>query len=162
MQEEIIRQVKELVRIQPEGIPKYDPKGWKDELDAACYLYALDIHLNKFCLLGDFIGKTCNEKVSDQKLINTFFEEIKFLGFDAKEVDVEYSPQEGEKKIYLQRSQLTGEYHFLRQDDDGIWSHKFSWDYPHRKDTEGNIIYDPECMVEVPFLGWCFALKKTN
>lgn len=61
-----------------------------------------------------------------------------------------------EFKIYLQREEQTGYYHFLRQDEDGIWSHKFPNELPTRKDSFGNEITNPDMMV----YGWCFRLKK--
>lgn len=162
MQNEIIEQVREIVRNQPKGIPEFRPESWECSLDAGCYSYALDIHINKYFFLGDFIGKSCNENISNEKLLEVFEEEMNFFNYKVKEVDVEYLCQNSQKKIYLQRLELTGYYHFLRQDKDGLWSHKFPWLYPSRKDTDGNMIYDPECMVEVPFSGWCFAIEKTN
>ena len=65
-------------------------------------------------------------------------------------------------KIYLQREENTGYYHFLREDEDGLWSHKFPNELPTREDSAGYLIKDPEAMVEVSFIGWCFKLSKNE
>ena len=95
-------------------------------------------------------------------MVKILKEELEVLGYNAEEIDVEDSISEDEMKIYLQRETQTGYYHFFREDADGLWSHKYPDELPTRKDSAGYIIKDPECMVEVPFIGWCFKLSKNE
>lgn len=142
---------------------KFEPRKWEEYIDAGCYPYALDLFCNQFILVGDFIGKRCNEKVSDKFLVDTLKEELSFLGYQIKEIDTEYCiKKEYEFKIYLQRDEHTGYYHFLRQDISDIWSHKFPKEVPTNIDSYGQLIENPETMIESPFYGWCFLLRKTS
>ena len=138
----------------------FRPNMWKHFIDAGCYSYALDIRINDFFLVGDFIGKRCNAHVSDQQLIETLIEEVSFLGFHIQPTKTESPIRSDQRKIYLQRFEHSGHYHFLRQDSDGIWSHKFPQELPVQKDSYGEIILDPDGMIEAPFSGWCFVLEK--
>lgn len=139
--------------------PKYEPEKWKSLLGAGCYPYALDMETNKFLLIGDFIDKECTHKTPDVELVETLKEELRFLGYSVKEVETESKTSEGEFKIYLKRNN-DGKYHFYRQDDDGFWSHKFPGALPIRCDSFGNVIADPDCMIEPAYTGWCFLLKR--
>lgn len=140
--------------------PKFEPTKWKNAKDAGCYPYAINLQKNEFFVVGEFIGKRCTERTSNDELLKTLKEELDVLGYDVKEIEVEDSIREDEMKIYLQREEQTGYYHFLRQDSDGLWSHKYPNELPIRTDSVGNFIEDPECMVEVPFIGWCFKLSR--
>lgn len=142
--------------------PVFNPEKWKYAINAGCYPYAINLFYNKFALVGDFIGKRCSEKVSDKILIETLKKELKFLGYDVKETNAQYSVKEDEIKIYIQRDEHTGYYHFLRQDKSGIWSHKFPNELPTNLDSYGQVIEDPEEMVESAFYGWYFLLKRTS
>lgn len=139
---------------------KYNPNKWKYAMKSGCYPYAINIFIDKFLLIGDLIGKPCNEKVSDEKLIKTFLKEMEFLKYEVKEIDSYQEIKENEWKVYIQREEHTGYYHFLRQDEDGIWSHKFPNELPIRTDSAGQIIKSPDEMIEAPFNGWCFCLKQ--
>lgn len=154
--EEAMKKVRKSV-----NTPKYKPNRWKHAIKAGCYPYAIDLFQDEFILVGDLIGKRCDSNVSDEQLIDTLLEELNEIGYDVSEIeDTDEKINSDEWKIYLQREQHTGYYHFLRQDEDGIWSHKFPDELPIRKDSLGNEIVDPEMMVETAFLGWCFRLKK--
>lgn len=142
--------------------PKYEPNKWKNAKGAGCYPYAINLLKNEFFVVGEFIGKRCTEKTSNEDLVKTLKEELEVLGYNAEEIDVEDSISEDEMKIYLQREEQTGYYHFLREDADGLWSHKYPDELPTRQDSVGNTIEDPEGMVEVPFIGWCFKLSKNE
>lgn len=69
---------------------KFEPQKWEKYIGAGCYPYALNLFCNQFILVGDFIGKRCNEKVSDEFLVDTLIEELTFLGYQIKEIDTEY------------------------------------------------------------------------
>lgn len=144
-----------------ENTPDYDPFSWMNLKEAGCYPYALNLKTNKFFLVGDLIGKRCNSIVSDKILIETMKEELKSIfDYEVIEVDTDELVARNEKKIYLQRDDHTGYYHFLRQDSDGFWSHKFPNELPERKDSYGQVIRDPDAMVESSFKGWCFLLRR--
>ena len=136
-------------------------ESWQNFLGAGCYQYAIDFYSNEFLVVGDIIGKRCSEHVSDETLVETLIEELKVLGYNVKEVETDTQIKNGEKKIYLQRDEHTGYYHFLKQDSDGIWSHKYPGEMPITIDNSGQEIDDPESMVEPPFYGWCFCLTKS-
>lgn len=142
--------------------PKYEPNKWRNAKGAGCYPYAINLLKNEFFVVGEFIGKRCTEKTSNEDLVKTLKEELDVLGYNAEEIDVEEAISEDEMKIYLQREEQTGYYHFLREDADGLWSHKYPDELPTRQDSAGYIIKDPECMVEIPFIGWCFKLSKNE
>ena len=143
--------------------PKYEPQQWKKFRNAGCYPYCLDLKVDKFFLVGDLIGKRCDSHVTNMYLIQTLKEELETIfDYKVKEVDTEYRTKKGEKKIYLQRDEHTGYYHFLREDDDNVWSHKFPNELPVRVDSIGNIIEDPDSMVESAFSGYCFLLKRES
>lgn len=132
--------------------PKYRPNKWKHAIKAGCYPYALDLFQDEFFLVGDLIGKRCDCKVSDKQLIDTLLEELKEIGFDVVEIEfVDEKINENEFKIYLQRDLHTGYYHFLREDDNGIWSHKSPNELPTEKKLKE--------LKEDISSNWCFKLK---
>lgn len=136
-----------------ENKPKYRPNKWKHAIKAGCYPYALDLFQNEFFLVGDLLGKRCDSSVSDEQLIDTLMEELEVIGFDV--VEIEYIDEKisaNEFKIYLQRDFHSGYYHFLRQDEDGEWSHKSPNKIPTKMTTE-ELMGDMAC-------NWCFKLKR--
>lgn len=140
---------------------RYNPEAWSEYLEEGCYPYALNLLVNEFFLVGDLIGKRCNEYTSDEDLIRILKEELrKKIDFEVEEIETEYVTKEDETKIYLQREEHTGYYHLLRQDEDGMWSHKYPKELPTRQDSIGQNIEDSDTMVEAPFKGWCFLLRK--
>lgn len=50
--------------------PKYRPNKWKYAIRSGCYPYAIELFVDEFLLVGDMIGKRCNDYVSDEKLIS--------------------------------------------------------------------------------------------
>ena len=135
---------------------------WKNFIGAGCYQYAIGFYSNEYLVVGDIIGKRCNEYVSDELLLDVLIEELETLGYQVEEVDTEYQLKEGEIKIYLQRDEHSGYYHFLKQDETGIWSHKYPGEMPITTDNGGKEIENPESMIEPPFYGWCFCLKGAS
>lgn len=52
--------------------------------------------------------------------------------------------EEGKRKIALMVDPVhPSDYHFMRQDDDGFWSHKPGYKLPRRHDASGNLIVAP-------------------
>ena len=135
-------------------------KKWKKYLGASCYQYAIDFYSNEFLLIGDIIGKRCNEYTSDEKIIATLREELEVLGYELTETET-YAPlKKHETKIYFQRDQNSGYYHFLKQDNNGIWSHK----YPNEMPTtliNGKKLINPDLITKSPIYGRCFCLRKS-
>ena len=144
-------------------IPMYKPEKWKQTINAGCYTYVLNLFEDKFYLIGDFIGKRCKETVSDEKLIEVFIEEIsEHFNCEIEEVDSNKQLEKGKLKVYIQRHIHTGYYHFFRQDSNGFWSHKYPRELPTKVDSVGEVIENPDEMVDMPFVGWCFEISQRN
>lgn len=141
------------------GNVKFEPKKWREALSASCYCYAIDVKSENFILVGEFIGKKCNEKVSDEELIRILKEELEFLDYEPKEVEVDYKTKPGEFKIYLERDFHSGYYHFYREDEDGTWSDKRPEELPKKQPMFLDEIKNRKVSVYSPS-GWCFKLKE--
>lgn len=142
-----IENVQKMVR---KGVttPKFRPNKWKHAIGAGCYPYALDVFQNEFVLVGEMVGERCNEYVSDEKLLSVLEKELVFLGFNVKRItDISIPIQSDEIRILLKREKNTGYYHFIRQDEDGTWSHKDVNRIPTKIEVQNGE-------------GWCFQLKK--
>lgn len=143
-----------------DGPPVYDADKWNTEYTAVhcnnCYNYACDIRTDNFAQPGyDPVGpydppKTCTDA------------------------------EAGALKDGLQR--CTGDhchpchhrvalavwpghdYHWYRQDKDGMWSEKRGWDPARNVDQSGNSIYDPATADRTPYSDFCgyFCVYKPN
>lgn len=143
------------------NMPKFEPSKWEEFLDAGCYPYALNLSANQFFLIGDLIGKTCVSTTPDDILVKILKEELETIfDYEVEEIETGVKAKKGEKKIYLQRHNHSGYYHLFREDSDEKWSHKYPGELPIRKDSIGQIIEDPDAIVDKPFTGWCFLLRK--
>ena len=144
------------------NIPKFEPWKWKNFINAGCYAYILDLNVDKFFLIGSFIGRICSNKTPDNILIKTLKEELEVI-FDYEVIQVGNSKiktSKNEKKICLLRDKHSGYYHLLREDIDKIWSHKYVGDFPTRLDEKGRIINNPDIMKNKAVQGWYFLLKR--
>lgn len=141
---------------------QYKPEQWAGKLlGAGCYPYAANFQHDALIKIGTFIGKPCGKKTTDEVLIATLKEELIYMGYTSvEEVSTDYVAKPGERKIYLSRTEQSGAYHMYRQDDDGHWSHKYPNEKPTNRDSSGELISDPEDMIEAPYYGWCFLLKR--
>ena len=139
---------------------KYEPIKWKNFRKAGCYPYVLDVYENRFMFIGSFIGEMCTSSTPDEEIIKVLCQELDYLGYAVREDDSLGPINKGERRIYLQREIRTGYYHLLRQDSNGIWSHKYPGELPTQKDSMGRIIEVPEDAADNPFDGWCFRLTK--
>jgi hypothetical protein len=137
---------------------KFDPLSWS-EYSSNCYSYALGAKVDFYFLVGDLIGKRVTSHTPEEEKISILKEELQLLGFTFFEIDVDDEIPEDYYKIYFQIFDATGKYHFLRQDLDGLWSHRGAYGLPDRTDTSGTIITDPEAMLDCPFHGYCLAIK---
>lgn len=136
---------------------RYNPEDWKNFNGANCYPYALGIKTNDSFLVGDLIGKRITSKNSISDLLYVLRVEIEELGFEMEECCTDDIVPDGSFKIYMECNKL-GEYHFLREDEDGLWSHKAADFPPNRRDTAGFLIKDPDAMCNPAFEGYCFVL----
>lgn len=117
--------------------PSYNPLDWKEYKEASCYVYAMNMHTNQFLLIGNIIGKKTGEKSSNEELIEVLQEEVRFLGAEIQLTTEDSKVEKNEYKICLIRDPRTGYYHFFRQDNDSLWSHKFPKELPERVDYNG-------------------------
>lgn len=137
---------------------EFYPEEWENYLKAGCYPYSLNLKVDRFALIGDFIGKRCTKRADEFTLIKTLEEETGFLGFEIRQVKLREIThlKEGEFLIYLRRDKHLGVYHLLRRDDNGIWSHKFPDEYP----IKANFLEEEYVRPNNRFAkGWMFALK---
>lgn len=140
---------------------KYEPAEWaKNYPKSDCYTYAIGLKMDIALLIGDIIGKRVTSHDSYEVQKSVFMEEMEALGFHVRECETGDKTQKGEFKIYIEFNPK-GEYHFLRQDEDNLWSHKLFGNYPKRTDQAGYIIEDPDGMLnDLNNWGQCFLLAK--
>lgn len=135
------------------GKRKFEPERWKETLRASCYYYAINVECKDFVLVGETIGKRCNDNVSDEELFRILKEELKAtFNYEVEEVDLTYKARKGEFKIYLERGKHRGYYHFFREDADGSWSDKRPGEFPQQQNLEER--------KKLATVGWCFKLKE--
>ena len=136
-----------------ENSTEFNPNDWIPFLEASCYSYVLDLKENKFLLVGELTGNTCVTYTPTAVLIGVLINELRTVfNYDVIIVNLDFKVEEGERKIY---------YHFLREDKDGTWSHKYPGNLPTNLDEDGNVIRDPakvdgKWVVEER----CFLLRK--
>lgn len=148
------------IQIQKNNYPsEFSPDDWQNSIHANCYTYALDLKISKPFLIGDFIEKRVTSKDSDDNILSVLLEELDFLGFNVEEVETDAPCDAYSQKIFFGRDS-DGDYHFMRQDADGLWSHKASSFLPNRRDSSGYEILDPEESCSTYIVGWCFHLTK--
>lgn len=138
----------------------YEPKEWEAYKEANCYPYAIGLKTNENFLIGDFIDCRMTRSCSIESILDVLQLELEALGFEVEECETEDSIAKG-FKIYLKFDAMHN-YHFLRQDSDGLWSHKASGRLPNRNDTAGYEIEDPDAMCDPPFEGYCFHVTPRN
>lgn len=140
--------------------PEYDPTKWvAGAIDAGCYPYVIDnIYINKFLLIGDFLGDRCTSKTSNETLVVTLLKELRALGYRAKLVDSRHIQKKEEILIYLKREVHTGFYHFYRKDKDGEWSHKDVGQAPARVENFYEKVYVNNVKREGAY-GWMILLE---
>ena len=91
----------------------------------------LKIPINKFCLIGEFIGNPCTGITPDEELIETLKKEIEEI-FEYKliETDRETIPVDNQFKVILVRDFHSGYYHFYRQNSNGVLTDKIPGELP--------------------------------
>lgn len=137
----------------------YNPMEWKDYLDSNCYAYALGLKLDEGFLIGDFIGRRVTKHTPIDIQIEILCEELEELGFEVLKCDTLDIIPENSFKLYIEWNE-SNEYHFIRQDSDGLWSHKASCFFPVRQDKFGYLIVDPDDYFEGKKYGICLQVFK--
>ena len=147
--------------------PKYEPEKWNSneyvQKTHNCYAYALNVILDEnpeICKKYMEITKDTNchslkpqigrrsGYLDEYKLIKLTCETaIKRLKSDVpcvKKLKKNQECPDGYYKIALACKTNTHDYHFYRQDNTGLWSHKVGWRKATNKDYDGRLIRDPE------------------
>lgn len=143
--------------------PQYNPAKWKHALGAGCYPYAINVFLDDFYLIGDFLGSRCSTNVSNDELISVMKYELEEIwNYKVTEVDLQHPCHENEFKIYLEREMNTGYYHFYRQDTNGEWSDKLPGELPKEcffflQEIEQKKKRKSMCL---SYTGWCFLITE--
>ena len=140
--------------------PEFSPEEWRKNIATGCYTYAMQWNVSTFVLIGDIIDERVTECEEDEEIIDVLTRELEFLGYEIKECDVTLEAPKGTFKIFLMRYELTGHYHFLREDSNKQWSHKYPKELPTNKDYHGNIINNPLNLCDASYYGWCFLVSN--
>jgi hypothetical protein len=147
--------------IDPVSHPKYEPARWNDnsviQWSTNCYAYACNDPVNHKALAKPQPGQLGRSPVQTM--------EDYAVRYAVMQDDLMRGAMQLERLIPLVR--LSGEavpdvvvnvpgyylialvtapnadYHWLRQDDDGMWSHKPGWGRATNRDSVGKLIFDP-------------------
>lgn len=144
---------------------EFRPRKWAGRLlGAGCYPYAANFYYDTFIKIGEFIGAPCDIETSDNELVRVLAEELLYIGYrSVEQVSIDHDVNLGEQKIYLQRTEQLKTYHMFRQNNDGLWSHKYRNRLPMETDYEKRPIRNPELQRSednLKYYGWCFLLKR--
>ncbi len=142
---------------------KMDKKNWKHILTTNCYAYALklDVPERKIKTLayapGTMGSSSTNLAVQRYFTLDNLLENIQddllYLGIKFLEVDPleEILPNEWKIALftafysYICYEEYLYDYHFLRQDSSGIWTHKMGFFHrPTNVDNNKDVIKDPK------------------
>lgn len=122
--------------------PKFEPNKWK-RVKINCYGYALDIPISDWKEEIWFPGCICSEKTdadiwSSEELIERVKRDLNFLGISYRENEGELKEGEYRLAIYQLPSyhDCPIDFHFSRQDLDGVWSEKASWNAKIKREEE--------------------------
>lgn len=128
--------------------PKFDPKKWKNaQRGCNCYSYVLDIPVKDTSKDIWIPGCISNEDFdgdlwSPEHIVSNLERDLKSLGIQFRKDKSQLKKGEWRIAIYYISSyhDLPIEFHFARQDRDGKWSEKPSWNgkiesFTKKKDT---------------------------
>ena len=106
-------------------------KKWKRKKGAGCYPYAMKVPIDKFCLIGDFVGNRCCSEVSNEVLIENLKKEAEeIFQYKIEETTLDSPIKQNQFKVILVRIFHSGYYHFYRQNMDGTFTHKMPGELP--------------------------------
>lgn len=160
----ILKKIKEIVK-NNQYPPKFNPKKWNFK-KANCYAYALDLCLNdrkkQIFFPGCISDKNIDKTIwSLNDLVKRFKNDLDFLGISYRENDEILL--NGEYRIAITYLPTYHDwpvnYHFLRQDCDGIWSEKRSWKAKVKK-IDNKISSVPDLSKAQPILHKVLILSK--
>jgi hypothetical protein len=124
--------------------PAWDPQKWKQNTKYNnCYAYAIDDHNGSITERNSkpIPGKSLETYICSDIITGLYKEnpEIYSTQFECR-------CQKGYKKIFAAVSDepVDNDFHFWRQDSDGLWSHKPGSNLPSRYDAKGLLITNPE------------------
>jgi hypothetical protein len=122
--------------------PVYNPSKWNDDPDITdnnnCYNYANDKITMTYAQPGLGSHQDRVNSGPDALILNAQADGLEFKGLTNPG-----SCQSGHLVVCFIKSR-TGDYHWLRKDSDGTWSHKMNGEIARNVDNNGNIITDPE------------------
>lgn len=159
------------------------PKEWINLETTNCYAYALglDINENDICEYayqpGSISSKVANLIIHFNYflysvLIKNIEKDFETLGISYKEIEPDDEIQDDEWKIALFvefydkyfMDDLISDFHFLRANSNGVWTHKHGYcNSPKKKDDSNKIITDlKECDLTLYEYRKCYALRLNN
>lgn len=142
--------------------PVFQPRKWSSRNIMAshnCYSYALDIIDSNFADLckkhnsGKFVSDWCRKVKAQPGMYAGILKQTKNANIEKrmlkdnpfiKKTTFKKIEPNGYYKIALfVNSKNVSRYHFYRQDESGLWSHKSGWIKPSNKDASNKVILDP-------------------
>lgn len=143
-------------------MPVWEPKKWNSDIfikrSHNCYTYAMDIlqtpfshKIKKFCKKDNGLcprpqpgmksGKPdiTGKKFTIQRLVK--YIKLDFPTFKKYPLNKKMPVKCYRIAIFLKEDYT--DYHFYRQDYNGLWSHKDGWKTAKNKDAKGRLITDP-------------------
>ena len=133
---------------------------WENAIGTNCYAFALGLDIPEDDIIKNayqlgVIGATLND-ISIKELLNMTYEER--LELDLSSIGIPFLECDPKDKIKFEQYKIaifanyTGknDFHFMREDPNGIWWQKWGGllSYPMNKDFNHNIITDPrECNI---------------
>ena len=111
-----------------------------------CYAYATNLK-RPMDYIGDISGYKNKAHFSKEELIERLVSDMEKENVYVYETNFEQEPSDWEWKIAVFSVETSRkekyDYHFMREDSNGRWSHKFRGEKPTDKDLDGIKIVDP-------------------
>jgi len=149
--------------------PVYNPEKWNGVLRKTtnCYAYALDALYPETdevsYLIGEFSGHKYSSFFTDQKLIDHITSDLLALGLEMIPTTLKEDVPEKSYKIAICNS--CSDFHFLRRDSSGKWSHKMGWGgRVTTEDYSGREITNPSKadLYDYHIIGYFLIKRKTE
>lgn len=118
------------------GAPDFEPDEWKGFPRANCFVYALNLKINRSINPIGSIASKCKQGDAGERY-KCGLKEFKLIPWD---VDMRPSGRGHYIALYLKGMSV---YHFTRLDSDGYWSSKNIDSPPTRDTSRGRYITDP-------------------
>ena len=133
--------------------PQFNPEEWAGK-EFNCYAYALRICVDFRAYYGEIvpgfltIGKNESYRDGPEAIVKLFKQDCQVLNLQVTETNLNEPINENEYRVavYACICRNYRDFHFIRQDSNGSWSHKRGWLNPietYEKDILKNMgIYD--------------------